>query len=158
MRVKPIHGVLLVLAFAGVLWTADYALDGGFGHSGYTKVSPDRSGLVQIDLSELPRDAVQFYRFINDGNQEVFFLVGRDEFGKVHVGFDASETHHKTHRGFSFQDGWLVDNKCDSSSRLSSLDDAQRGGCKPVPMKHRLEGDTLVITEDNALAGWRLFR
>ncbi|RMH20141.1 MAG: DUF2318 domain-containing protein [Acidobacteria bacterium] len=157
-RIRPIHGFAIVLLFAGVVWAADYALDGGFSHSGYIRVSPGDDGTVRIDVSDLEPNSVRFYRFLNYGNQEVLFLVGRDELGKIHVGFDASETHYKTRRGFSFQDGWMIDNKCETATRLTELEPGHRGGCRPVPMRHHLEGDVLVLKEEDVLAGWRLFR
>jgi uncharacterized membrane protein len=51
----------------------------------------------------------------------------------------------------------MVDNKCDTAVRLATIN-AGGGGCKPVPLAHRVEGDTLVLTEPDLLAGWRLFR
>lgn len=157
-RIRPIHGFVVVLLLAGAVWATDFALDGGFGHQGYERVAPGPDRTVRLETSTMPLDSVQFYRFLNEGNQEVKFLVGRDENGDVHVGFDASETHYKTKRGFRFEDGWLVDTKCDTASRLTELRGSKRGGCRPVPMRHHFEGTTLVLAETDILAGWRLFR
>jgi Predicted membrane protein len=50
-----------------------------------------------------------------------------------------------------------VCNKCDKSFRLAEVN-AGGGGCKPVPLEHRVSGDELVIAEADILEGWRLFR
>jgi uncharacterized membrane protein len=156
-RFKPVHGVLIVLAVLGVVWGAQAALEERFNPSGFQQVSPAKDGTVRIDLADLkPRD-VRFYRFLNSGNQEVRFLVGRDTQGHVQVGFDASETHGKAGRGFRHEGDWLVDNKCDTASRLMEVNKGA-GGCRPVPLKHRVDGDQLVLAENDILEGWRLFR
>ena len=56
------------------------------------------------------------------------------------------------------QDGWLVDTKCETASKLTELRGSKRGGCRPVPLRHHFEGSTLVVAENDILAGWRLFR
>lgn len=156
-RFKPLHGVLIVLAVLGAVWAAQAALEGRFNPSGFKQVMPGRDGMVRIAVADLKPQEVRFYRFLNTGNQEVRFLVGRDGEGEVHVGFDASETHGKNGRGFRHEGEWLVDNKCDTASRLEEVNGNQ-GGCRPVPLKHRIEGDQLVLAENDILQGWRLFR
>lgn len=155
-RFKPLHGILIVLAVLGVVWGAQAALESRLNPSGFIQVSPDRQGVLKIDLADLKPREVRFYRFLNSGNQEVLFLVGRDREGVVQVGFDASETHGKLGRGFRHEGDWLVDNKCDTASHLESVNTGT-GGCRPVPLKHRIEGNELVLAENDILQGWRLF-
>lgn len=156
-RFKPIHGIALVLLFVGAVLTADLALEGRLADSGFVRVSPGPDGLVHVPLAGLEPLQVRFYRFLNPGNQEVRFLVGRDGAGHVQVAFDANEPCAKLKRGFRAEGEWLVCNKCDNSFRLAEVN-AGGGGCKPVPLEHRVDGDELVIAEADILKGWRLFR
>ncbi|MGH9360682.1 MAG: Fe-S-containing protein [Thermoanaerobaculia bacterium] len=156
-RFKPMHGLFLVLLFMGAVLAADFVLQGRIGQARFAQVMPDRSGTVRISVADLPRSEMRFYRFLNTGNQEVRFLVGRDPEGVVQVGFDASETHANLGRGFRQEGEWIVDNKCDTTVRLSTINRGG-GGCRPIPIAHRLEGQTLVLTENELLKGWRLFR
>lgn len=156
-RFKPIHGILVVLLFMGTILVADYALEGRLGQAGYERVAPERDGTVTIELAGLEPRQVRFYRFLNTGNQEVKFFVGRDEAGHVQVAFDANEACAKTKRGYRHEGEWLVCNKCDKSFRLSEVN-AGGGGCKPVPLAHRLQGSELLLAETDILQGWRLFR
>jgi uncharacterized membrane protein len=156
-RFKPIHGILVVLVFVGIILFADMALEGRLGASGFERVSPGRDGSVRIDVADLQPQEVRFYRFLNTGNQEVKFFVGRDAAGHVQVAFDANEACAKTKRGYSHDGEWLVCNKCDKSFRLSEVN-AGGGGCKPVPLAHRLQGSELLLAEADILQGWRLFR
>lgn len=156
-RIRPVHAMVLVALFVTAIVAADYALDGGFGRSGYQRVAPDAEGRVVLDVGDLAPGEVRFYRFLNYGNQEVRFLVGRDGEGELQVGFDASETHSKLGRGFRHEGDWLVDNKCDSAVRLETVNEGGRG-CRPVPLAHTVDGDRLLLTEADVLRGWRYFR
>lgn len=152
MRFRPIHGILFVPVFVvGV-----FLLAGGFGLAKHQRVSPDADGVVRIDVSDLDRSEVRFYRFLNRGNQEVKLLVGRDHHGVIQVGFDASESHARVGRGFRHEGDWVVDAKCDTASRLDEVNQGG-GGCRPVPLEHRVEGEELVLLEQDVLRGWRLF-
>lgn len=157
VRVRPVHALLLVAVFTSLVVVADWAWEGGFGRTGFKLVRPDDQDQVVIDVSDLPKSEVRFYRFLNAGNQEVKFFVGRDRFGTVQVGFDASDTHAQLGRGFRHQGDWMVDNKCDSASRLEKVNDGGRG-CRPVPLAHHLVGDRVVLSEQDILRGWRYFR
>ncbi|MGH9362022.1 MAG: Fe-S-containing protein [Thermoanaerobaculia bacterium] len=156
-RFRPLHGVFLVLVFMAAVLGADYVLEGRMGQARFARVGPGPDGTVRIPLAGLAPSEVRYYRFLNPGNQEVRFFVGRDPAGVVQVAFDASESHSNLGRGFRHEGEWVVDNKCDTAVRLASVNKGG-GGCKPVPLAHRLQGDTLVLTEADLLTGWRLFR
>ncbi len=156
-KLTPVRAFVILGALMALVLAADELRRGRFGHPGFERVGPDAEGLVRIDTSDLDRLEVRFYRFLNSGNQEVKFLVGRDEEGVVQVGFDASDSHYKLGRGFSYQDGWIIDNKCETTVRLSAINKGGRG-CKPAAIAHRMEGDELIITEAQMLQGWRYFR
>lgn len=156
-RFKPIHGVFVVLLFVAAILVGELALEGRLGGSGFERVAPDQSGQVRIDVSELDPQEVRFFRFLNTGNQEVKFFVGKDAAGEVHVAFDANEPCAKAKRGYRHEGEWLVCNKCDKAFRLAEVN-AGGGGCKPVPLKHRVEGGELLLAEGDVLQGWRFFR
>jgi uncharacterized membrane protein len=156
-RFKPIHGIFLVLLFVGAVVVADMALEGRLGGTGFKRVGPDRSGMVTVDLAGLKPQEVRFFRFLNAGNQEVRFFVGRDGNGEVQVAFDANEQCAKLKRGYRHEGEWVICNKCDKSFRLAEVN-AGGGGCKPIPLEHRVHGDQLLIAEADVLKGWGLFR
>ena len=156
-RFKPIHGVFIVLLFLGAVLVADLALEGRLGQEGFERVSPGPDGLVRIDVADLEPQQVRFFRFLNAGNQEVRFFVGRDSAGHVQVAFDANEECAKMKRGYRQEGDWVVCNKCDKSFRLAEVN-AGGGGCKPVPLEHRLRGAEVEIAEADVLTGWRFFR
>jgi uncharacterized membrane protein len=156
-RFKPVHGVLIVLLVLGAIWGAEVALEGRLNPSGFQTVTPDRGGAVRVDLASLKPQEVRFYRFLNSGNQEVRFFVGRDGAGELQVAFDADEQCAKSKRGFRHEGEWMVCNKCDKAFRLVSVNSGGQG-CEPIPLHHRVEGHELVLAQDDVLQGWRLFR
>lgn len=154
MRFRPFHGVVLVGLVLGGALAVERAAG---GRSRFERVSPDSQSHVVIDLAGLGRNEVRFFRFLNAGNQEVRFLVGKDADGQIQVAFDASDNDFKMNRGFRAQDGWVINNKCDSSFRLTEIN-SQPSGCAPVPLKFTRDGDRLVLAEADLLEGWRYFR
>ncbi|HSN87206.1 MAG TPA: Fe-S-containing protein [Thermoanaerobaculia bacterium] len=157
MRFKPIHGILVVLAFVGAVVAAELAVEGRLGQGSRERVSPDRDGLVRIAAEGLAPRQVRFFRFLNPSNQEVPFFVGRDDAGHLQVAFDANEPCAKAKRGYRHEGEWVVCNKCDKAFRLSEVNEG-RGGCYPVPLKFREEGGELILAEADILTGWRLFQ
>ncbi len=155
-RFKPVHGALIVLAILGVIWGAEVALEGRLNSSALQRVSPDRGGQVRIDVASLKPQEVRFFQFLNSGNQEVHFFVGRDRAGQIQVAFDASETCAKYKRGFRHEGEWIVCNKCDKAFHLTEINSGAEG-CPPIPVQHQLAGSDLVIAETDILRGWRLF-
>lgn len=151
------HGVVLVVVFMALFLAVNYAHEGGFQRGGYQRIGPDPDGNVRIDVGDLDKGDLRFYRFLNPGNQEVKLFVGRDGSGEIQVGFDASEICFKYKRGFDYADGWLTCRKCDKSFHLKDVNE-NRGGCAPVAVRHRVEGDQLIIAENAVLEGWRYFR
>ncbi|HEX9801368.1 MAG TPA: Fe-S-containing protein [Thermoanaerobaculia bacterium] len=154
-RFRPVHAVALVAAVFAVVLGAQQLLYGNANR--FTRVGPDAQGKVVLPVGELAPAEVRFYRFLNPGNQEVRFFVGRDETGALFAAFDASDNDFKLDRGFHADDGWIVNNKCTSSFRLSEIA-SHPSGCAPVPIAFARDGERVVITEDELLAGWRYFR
>ncbi len=154
-KFRPLHGVLLVALILVLFFGLESLL--GRHSRDFVLVSPDPSGRVEIPVGDLQANQVRFFRFLNPGNQEVKFLIGRDAAGSIQVAFDAAETDFKRRRGFRAEGAWLVNNKCDTAIRLVEVNDG-RGGCAPVPLRHRVEGDRLLLAENDILEGWRYFR
>src|SRR5262249_49056926 len=115
-RFRPVHGIVLVLAFVAAVVVAKMAYEGDLrGGSHYERVTPQADGTMSLDLTGLGPDQVRFFHFLNRSNQEVYFFVARDAKGVVQVAFDASETCAKTKRGFRHDKEWVVCNKCDKA-------------------------------------------
>jgi uncharacterized membrane protein len=154
-RFRPLHALLVVAALMAATFAAQHLL--ASGRASAIRVGPDSAGTVRLAVGDLAPSNVRYYRFLNPGNQEVRFLVGRDPQGALLVAFDASENDFKRKRGFRHEGEWLVNNKCDTATRLSEVR-AGKSGCGPAPLAFQEAGDEIVLTEDEILRGWRFFR
>jgi len=154
-RLRPIHAIFVVAFFMGAVLVAEWAIDKRTRRAETERVTP-QDGLVKVDVAGITPGQVRFYDFLNPGNQEVRFLVGRDRAGTVLVAFDAAENDYKRKLGFRQEGDWLVNNKCDTAVRLEEVN-AGTSGCRPAPLRHRLAGNTLVLAESDVLTGWRYF-
>ena len=154
-RFRPVHGLLVVVLLMAATLGAQHLLNSDRGSA--VRVSPDAAGVVTIPVADLTPASVRFYRFINRGNQEVRFLVGRDPSGALVAAFDASENDFKRKRGFRHEGEWLVNNKCDTATKLVEVN-AGRSGCGPAPLRFRSQGSNVILAESDILEGWRFFR
>ena len=157
VKLRPIHAGAGILLFSALIVAADYGIDRGFRSAGYQRVSPDSNGQVILDVAEISPGELRFYRFLNAGNQEVKFFVGKDRENTVQAAFDANQICYKTKRGFRQDGDWVVCGKCDKAFRLTGVNDGG-GGCMPVPLAHTVAGNRVVLEENDILAGWRYFR
>jgi len=154
-RFRPVHAIAVVAVVFGLVLGAEQIFFGNPNR--FARVGPDAQGNVVVAVGDLDPAEVRFYRFLNSGNQEVRFFVGRDESGRLLAAFDASDNDFKLDRGFHAADGWIVNNKCTTSFRLSEVA-SHPSGCAPVPLDFRSDGDRVVIAENELLKGWRYFR
>ena len=154
--IKPAQGFLLVLGVLGTLWGLEYVVTARQHQGDFIRVAPDSQGLVRIESQDIQPQQVRFFRFLNTGNQEVKFFVGRDLRGHVQVAFDANETCAKSKRGYRHDGEWVVCNKCDKAFRLTEVN-SSGGGCMPVPLPFREQGTAILVAEADILRGWRLF-
>jgi len=156
LRLRPVHGLLIVAFFIGAVLLADWAFDAG-GRRHFEKVLASSNGQVRLPVAGLQPGQVRFFDYLNRGNQEVRFLVARDKVGTLQVAFDAAENDYKRKLGFRQEGEWLVNNKCGTAVRLEEVN-AGTSGCRPVPLAHTVDGETLVLRDEDLVAGWRLFR
>lgn len=154
-RFRPVHAIAIVAAVFALVLGAEQLVSGS--RNRFARVGPDERGNVTVEVGDIAPNDVRFYRFLNPGNQEVRFFVGRDGSGALLAAFDASDNDFKLKRGFHAADGWIVNNKCTTSFRLSEVN-SHPSGCAPVPIAFTSEGDRVVIREADLLAGWRYFR
>jgi len=155
-RFRPLHGVLLVVVLFAVVLATQFVWEGGLTRPKYLTAPRVAQGVMQLDVADLGRSSVRFYSYLSPANQEVRFLVARDSAGEIQTAFDAAESDFKLRRGFRQEGDWIVNNKCGTSCKLADI--ATGGGCRPIPFAHRVAGNTLVLAENDLLAGWRYFR
>ncbi len=153
---RPIHAVLGV----AVLLAGYLLVDHFFGRSGarFERVGPDANGRVALDVGE-PRPARDPLLPIPQSRQPGGALLRRRATSRARWWSPSTppRTTSRAKRGFRADGAWMVNNKCDTATRLAEVN-LGRSGCAPVPLRFRQEGSTLVLAENDVLEGWRYFR
>ena len=101
---------------------------------------------VRVTLSELADGLAKFYEHVpSDGGRGTRFFIIRGSDGVHRAALDACETCYHARQGY-VQDGQkMLCRKC-GNSYLPALIDHSPGGCHPIALPRRVEGDQLVVS------------
>lgn len=114
-----------------------------------------QAGVFKIPLSEVTTTAS--YYSTNAGGTSVRFFAVRDASGAAHVALDACNTCSGGY-GYTQVGDQMRCGKCGQQFPVASLTEmGQRGGCHPVSLGSRREGDTIVVASSEVAAGARFF-
>jgi uncharacterized membrane protein len=136
---------LLVLAFAVV----------ACGNTG-----PDRSlvaegGVFRVPLEGLNDGKARHYTVTAGGKKVTFFVVQSTD-GVVRAAFDACDVCFESKKGY-IQDGeHMVCVNCGQRFHISRINELE-GGCNPAPLTRTIEGDRLIVTEQDVALGGAYF-
>ncbi|HYO14685.1 MAG TPA: DUF2318 domain-containing protein, partial [Thermoanaerobaculia bacterium] len=118
-----------------------------------TPVDRGADGAVRIPLSTFRGTVLQRFAVTIDGTPVRFFAIPVEEGGEIATAFDACEICGT--RGY-WQDGLSVTClHCGSAIYPPSI--GQKGGCNPIPLPSRVEGDALVLSGSDLAAGAAIF-
>jgi uncharacterized membrane protein len=90
-------------------------------------------------------------------DQYVRFFVVRSVDGILRAAFDACDVCYRHQKGYMQQGDFMVCRNCGLKFRTDKVNEV-RGGCNPSPLKRTVQGDKIVISQDDVLSGLRLFR
>jgi high-affinity iron transporter len=139
--------ILAILGFGFVYAQPPAAL------SPATPVQVGADGAVRIPLSAFQGTALQRFAVTIEGTPVRFFAIPVEEGGEIATAFDACEICGT--RGY-YQDGPSVTClHCGSAIYPPSI--GQKGGCNPIPLPSRVEGDALVLSGADLAAGAAIF-
>lgn len=114
-----------------------------------------RDGVFSFDARKIAAGEVRFYGYDAAGKHITFF-VARAPSGEIRTAFDACITCYPNKMGYRAKDGCVVCAYCNTEFKLDELGTG-KGNCMPISVPHRLEGDTLIISQKDIEAGARWF-
>lgn len=118
-----------------------------------TPVAPGADGAVRIPLSTFEGTALHRFAITIDGQPVRFIAVPIEEGGEIVTAFDACEI--CGDRGY-YQEGPNVTClHCGSAIFTPSI--GQAGGCNPIPLPSKVQGDQLVLQAADLAAGAGVF-
>ncbi len=124
------------------------------GHDPYPLVVAE-GGAVRLPLSTFDDFKAHHYTYMHEGRPiEFFVLKSRD--GVVRAAFNACDVCYGSRKGYSQDGDYMVCNNCGQRFPADQIN-VVRGGCNPSPLDREVQGDTLVITVEDIVAGLDYF-
>lgn len=117
-------------------------------------VHPD-NGVFSFDARRIGAGDVKFYGY-DSGGKHITFFIARAPSGELRTAFDACVTCYPYRMGYKAKEGCVVCAYCNTVFKLDELG-VGKGNCIPISIPHRLEGDTLTISQKDIEAGARWF-
>ncbi|MCG2767831.1 MAG: DUF2318 domain-containing protein, partial [Anaerolineae bacterium] len=124
------------------------------GHAPYPAlVATD--GQARLPLSTFDDGKARYYTYMN-GDQPIEFFILQSSDGVVRAAFNACDSCFPSKRGY-LQDGEeMVCQNCGLRFASDQIN-VVRGGCNPSPLQRVVDGDRLVIQEEDIIAGASYF-
>ncbi len=111
-----------------------------------------QNGTVRIPVNQVSDGILHRYQ-LEDGAVHIRFIVIEKPDRTLATAFDACEICGT--QGFYQKGSQLICRNCSSEIVTSTV--GTRGGCNPIPLKSRVEGDTLIIDAAALEGGLRMF-
>lgn len=120
-------------------------------------MNPDSSGMIRVRTADIADGNLHRYSYVTDDGHVVrFFLItstGSGGRGKVGVVFDACML--CGDMGYLQNKKEIICIACNVRMFVPTI--GKEGGCNPIPLKHTLEGDAIVIAARDLDQGARYF-
>ncbi len=114
------------------------------------------NGMVSIPVSDMVDGKARYYRYSSDTGDIKFFLVKSSD-GVIRAAFDACDVCFHAKKGYSQDKDFMVCNNCGMKFHSSRINEVS-GGCNPSPLKRTIQGDIIVISVADIMAGKRYFQ
>lgn len=99
---------------------------------------------IRIPISDLSSGKAKFFDYNTAGNKAVRFFAVRSSDGVYRAAMDACDTCFHAKKGYKQEGDEMVCNNCGLKFPTSKINEVH-GGCNPVGVPCKVEGDTLVI-------------
>lgn len=110
-------------------------------------------GVVRIPVSTVSDGQLHRFAIQSDGASVRIILIRRPD-QSIAVAFDACQICGS--QGYYQKGPNVICKNCSSAINIPTI--GQSGGCNPVPLESKIEGDQVVVSADKLVPGSRLFR
>ena len=124
------------------------------GHDPYP-LAVAENGQVRLPLSTFDDYEAHHYTYMHEGNSIEFFVLKSQE-GTVRAAFNACDVCYQAKKGYTQDGEYMICNNCGRRFPADQINVLQ-GGCNPSPLDRTVEGDTLIIEEEDIRAGMGYF-
>ena len=110
---------------------------------------------MRLPLSTFDDYEAHHYTYMHEGNSIEFFVLKSQE-GTVRAAFNACDVCYQAKKGYTQDGDYMICNNCGRRFPADQINVLQ-GGCNPSPLDRTVEGDTLIIEEEDIRAGMGYF-
>ncbi|HEX8560307.1 MAG TPA: DUF2318 domain-containing protein [Pyrinomonadaceae bacterium] len=150
---------ILALAAVALLGLAAYIFAGSGGGAAAVagRGGPLRAegGAVSVPVGELGAKA-RFYEYKAASGKTVRFFAMRSSDGVYRAALDSCDVCFAARQGYRQEGDDMVCNKCGNHFHSAQINEV-RGGCNPVGLERKVEGDRLTISARSLEAGASYF-
>lgn len=120
------------------------------------EVRPD-NGKFSFPVTAFADGQAKHFIYKHSPSQWIRFFVVKSTDGIIRAAFDACDVCHQHKKGYVQQGDFMVCINCGLKFRTDKVNEV-KGGCNPSPLKRAIQGNTVVISQDDVLAGSRFFQ
>lgn len=115
-----------------------------------------QNGMVSVPLHEVEDGKAHYYAYKSADGVTIRFFVLKSRDGVVRAAFDACDVCYKSDKGYRQEGDNMVCNNCNQKFASDRINEV-KGGCNPAPLTRTIQGDTLLLSEQELVDGSRYF-
>jgi uncharacterized membrane protein len=155
MKTYSLKSMLIVVVTLCIALTAASAMAWNFTIQA-AEVKP-QNGKFTFPLSQVKDGQAHHFVYKHSPSEWVRFFVLTSDDGVTRAAFDACDVCYRSKKGYVQQGNNMVCINCGLKFRSNRINEV-KGGCNPAPLKRAVNGENLVITLNDVLAGHKYFR
>lgn len=150
--------VVIVLALAAVAGYFVYAKMRGGGPTEAAEVKPAaRAGEVRVPLKDLEGGKAVFFEPKLESGKSVRFFVVKAADNTYRAALDACEVCFHAKKGYEQKGADMICRNCGRDFAVADIGPHNEGGCHPIALGQRVDGDQLVIQTSELERGTSYF-
>jgi uncharacterized membrane protein len=116
-----------------------------------------QNGVFTFPVSAFADGKARFFEFKASPTDRIRFFVVKSTDGVVRAAFDACDKCFRSLKGYSQQGDNMICINCGLKFRTDKVN-IITGGCNPSALSRTIQGDKVVITQQDVLEGLRFFK
>jgi uncharacterized membrane protein len=154
---KPLVNLLAVSVFVACWTVSVCAAPAGWNFSVQAQEVKPVNGVITIPSAAFKGGKASYYLYKHSDDQWIRFFVVRGNDGTIKTAFDACDVCFRAKKGYRQEGDAMLCVNCGLKFKTTQIG-AATGGCNPHPLPSALQGDKLVITQQDVLSGAKYFR
>jgi uncharacterized membrane protein len=115
------------------------------------------NGAFVLNAGAFEDGKARHFEYIHSPNQRIRFFVVKSVDGVIRAAFDACDVCWKSKKGYRQEGQNMICINCGLKFRTDKINEVH-GGCNPAGLRRTLEGDKVIVSQQDLLQGLRFFQ